>query len=114
MSETSSVPDRRQFQAGAGPQIQITYCTQCNWLLRASWMAGELLQTFSTDLGGVTLVPGTGGIFEIEVDGVSIWERKRDGGFPDVKTLKTRVRDIIDPDRPLGHLDRARLDRGED
>ncbi|HVW93595.1 MAG TPA: SelT/SelW/SelH family protein [Devosia sp.] len=94
-------------EPGARPAVTITYCTQCNWLLRASWMAGELLQTFSTELGGVTLVPGTGGVFAIEVDGVVIWERRRDGGFPDVKTLKTRVRDIIDPDRPLGHLDRA-------
>ncbi len=89
------------------PQVVITYCTQCNWLLRASWMAGELLQTFATALGGVTLVPGTGGVFEITVDGASIWERKRDGGFPDVKALKTRVRDRIDPERSLGHLDRA-------
>ena len=94
-------------EPGARPAVTITYCTQCNWLLRASWMAGELLQTFSTELGGVMLVPGTGGVFAIEVDGVAIWERRRDGGFPDVKTLKTRVRDIIDPDRPLGHLDRA-------
>jgi selenoprotein W-related protein len=97
-----------EIAAGSKPKIRITYCTQCNWLLRAGWMASELLQTFSTELGEVTLVPGTGGVFEIEVDGTSIWERKRDGGFPDVKSLKTRVRDVIDPDRPLGHLDRAR------
>ncbi len=43
--------------------ITITYCSQCNWMLRASWMAQELLHTFSTDIASVTLVPGTGGIF---------------------------------------------------
>lgn len=80
-----------------GPRITITYCTQCNWLLRAGWMAQELLSTFSTDIGAVTLVPGTGGVFEIMCNDQSIWERKRDGGFPDVKTLKQRVRDHIDP-----------------
>ncbi len=90
------------------PMVSITYCTQCNWLLRASWMASELLQTFSTELGGVTLVPGTGGVFTIAVDEQLIWERKRAGGFPDVRALKTRVRDLVDPDRPLGHLDRIR------
>jgi selenoprotein W-related protein len=89
------------------PVVTITYCTQCNWLLRAAWMASELLETFSTDLGGVTLVPGTGGIFEISVGDTLLWERKRDGGFPDVKALKTRVRDVVDPGRALGHLDRA-------
>ena len=88
------------------PQITIAYCTQCNWLLRSAWMAQEVLSTFGTDLGSVTLVPGTGGIFEIHVDNVLIWERKRDGGFPDVKALKQRVRDHLDPDRDLGHLDR--------
>lgn len=87
------------------PSLTITYCTQCNWLLRSAWMASELLSTFSLELGAVTLVPGTGGIFEISLDGELIWERKRDGGFPDVRQLKQMVRDRIDPDRDLGHID---------
>ena len=87
------------------PSLTITYCTQCNWLLRSAWMAQEVLSTFSLEMGAVTLVPGTGGIFEISLDGELIWERKRDGGFPDVKALKQMVRDRIDPDRDLGHID---------
>ena len=89
------------------PRVTITYCRQCNWLMRSAWMAQELLSTFSEELDGVTLVPSTGGIFQIEVDQVLVWDRKRDGGFPDVKTLKQLVRDRIDPDRSLGHIDRA-------
>ena len=88
------------------PQVTIAYCTRCNWLLRAGWMAQELLSTFGEALGSVALVPGTGGIFEIRVNGELVWERKRDGGFPDVKALKQRVRDAFDPERDLGHLDR--------
>lgn len=88
------------------PTLEITYCTQCNWLLRSAWMAQEVLSTFSLEMGAVTLVPGTGGIFEIRLDGDLIWERKRDGGFPDVKQLKQMVRDRIDPERDLGHIDR--------
>ncbi len=87
--------------------VRITYCTQCNWLLRAAWMAQELLSTFGTGLDGVTLIPGTGGVFEIRLEGELIWERKRDGGFPDVKRLKQLVRDRIDPGRDLGHTDRS-------
>lgn len=90
------------------PVVSIAYCTGCNWLLRAGWMAQELLATFSEELGAVTLIPGTGGIFEIRLDGELLWERKRDGGFPDVRALKGRVRDAIDPGRDLGHLDRPR------
>jgi selenoprotein W-related protein len=88
--------------------ISITYCTGCNWLLRSGWMAQELLSTFGTDIGGVTLIPGTGGTFEIRVGDELVWDRKRDGGFPDVKALKQMVRDRIDPDRDLGHIDRAK------
>jgi selenoprotein W-related protein len=88
------------------PAVEITYCTQCNWLLRAGWMAQELLSSFGTDLGAVTLVPGTGGIFTITLDGATIWDRSVDHGFPDAKELKRRVRDRVWPERDLGHLDR--------
>lgn len=90
------------------PEIVITYCTQCQWLLRAAWLAQELLSTFSDDLARVALEPGTGGVFRITCDGVEIWERKTDGGFPEAKVLKQRVRDRIDPGRDLGHSDRPR------
>ncbi|PTU23360.1 hypothetical protein P175DRAFT_0168635 [Aspergillus ochraceoroseus IBT 24754] len=36
-----------------------------------------------------------------------LWDRKRDGGFPEVKVLKSRVRNVVDPSRDLGHTDRA-------
>ena len=89
------------------PRIAITYCTQCQWLLRAAWMAQELLSTFRDGLGEVALVPGSGGVYTIVVDGVMIWDRARDDGFPDVKALKQRVRDRIEPGRDLGHVDRS-------
>ncbi|MGB6118708.1 MAG: SelT/SelW/SelH family protein [Mesorhizobium sp.] len=89
------------------PAIRITYCTQCNWMLRAAWMAQELLQTFGQDLREVTLVPGTDGVFTITCDGTTIWDRKADGGFPEAKVLKQRVRDIVWPERDLGHVDRT-------
>ena len=60
-------------------------------------MAQELLSTFGTDLGEVTLVPGTGGIFTIACNDMLVWDRKRDGGFPDAAKLKQLVRDVIDP-----------------
>jgi len=90
----------------SGMRVSIRYCTQCNWLLRAGWMAQELLSTFGQDVGEVALIPDTGGVFEIRVGEVLVWERKRDGGFPGPKELKQRVRDVIAPERGLGHTDR--------
>ena len=69
------------------PRIEIEYCTQCRWLLRAAWMAQELLLTFDQEIGEVALVPGTGGVFEIRLDGTRIWSRKDHGGFPEIKEL---------------------------
>jgi len=93
--------------ANRKPRVAITYCRQCNWMLRAAWMAQEILSTFAEDVSEVSLVPSTGGAFEITIDGDVVWDRRRDGGFPDVKTLKQLVRDRLDPERDLGHIDRA-------
>lgn len=88
------------------PHIEIEYCTQCRWLLRAAWMAQELLTTFDSELERVSLVPGTGGIFEVRLNGQTLFSRKAMERFPESKELKQLIRDIIDPTRDLGHSDR--------
>jgi len=87
-------------------EVEIRYCTQCRWLLRAAWLAQELLTTFADDLDGVTLRPGHGGVFEVTIDGVQVWSRRTQGRFPEAKELKQVVRDQIAPERSLGHSDR--------
>jgi selenoprotein W-related protein len=76
-------------------------------MLRAAWMAQELLTTFEAELGEVALVPGKGGVFEVRAEGNLIWSRVRDGGFPQPKELKQRLRDVIAPEKDLGHSDRS-------
>ncbi|KAF1841873.1 uncharacterized protein K460DRAFT_435139 [Cucurbitaria berberidis CBS 394.84] len=83
----------------------------------------ELLSTFGTQIGEIALIPATGGLFTVEltylpssssteegrdVDAkkVLLWDRKAEGGFPETKVLKQRVRDHIDPTRDLGHSDK--------
>ncbi|MGA9602520.1 MAG: SelT/SelW/SelH family protein [Methyloceanibacter sp.] len=88
------------------PNVEITYCRLCNWLLRAGWTAQELLSTFAAELGSVTLIPDdTGGVFEVKVDGKLIWSRKDHGRFPEMKELKQLVRDEVAPERDLGHVE---------
>ncbi|WP_203800761.1 Rdx family protein [Paractinoplanes tereljensis] len=89
------------------PRLEIEYCTQCRWLLRAAWYAQEVLTTFPRDLGEVALVPGIGGVFEIRLEGETLWSRKEQKGFPELADLKRQVRDRVAPDRDLGHTDRA-------
>ncbi|TEY45375.1 hypothetical protein BOTCAL_0336g00040 [Botryotinia calthae] len=117
------------------PRVTIQFCTQCKWMLRAAYFAQELLSTFGTDIGEVALQPSTGGTFIVElftdananknatsyVEGETeksadevkevrvlthtLWDRKSEGGFPETKELKKRLRNIIDPSRDLGHVD---------
>lgn len=88
------------------PRVEIEYCTQCRWMLRAAWMAQELLTSFQDEIGEVALIPGTGGVFEVRACGETVWSRVTDGGFPEIKELKRRVRDRIAPDKSLGHTDK--------
>jgi len=89
-----------------GNKVSIVYCTQCRWLLRAGWMAQELLSTFDEELDELSLKPGTGGIFEVYANDTLIWSRKQEGRFPEITELKQRVRDQVAPERDLGHIDR--------
>ncbi|KAJ4340235.1 hypothetical protein N0V95_007555 [Ascochyta clinopodiicola] len=104
------------------PRVAITYCTQCRWMLRAAYFGQELLSTFGTQIGEIALIPATGGLFQVELtyvpvtstekdavdvkaEKVLLWDRKTEGGFPETKVLKQRVRDRIDPKKDLGHSD---------
>lgn len=92
--------------------MEIEYCTQCRWLLRAAWTAQELLTTFPKELGEVALIPGSGGVFDLTLDGELLWSRKAEGGFAEIPLIKQLVRDRIAPDRKLGHSDRRESDPG--
>lgn len=87
-------------------RITITYCNLCRWQLRAAWMAQELLTTFEEELTEVALRSSSGGVFDIHLNGELVWSRKAEGRFPDIKELKQKVRDMVSPERDLGHTDR--------
>ncbi|WP_186757613.1 SelT/SelW/SelH family protein [Echinicola salinicaeni] len=87
-------------------KVEIKYCTQCRWMLRATWMAQELLSTFDGEIKHLTLTPGTGGIFEVWANDKLVWSRKAKGRFPEITELKQVVRDEIAPEKHLGHADK--------
>jgi len=87
-------------------RIEIEYCAACRFLMRATWVAQELLTTFQDEIERLELVPGSGGIFEVRADGDRIWSREERGRFPELKELKQLVRDRVAPEKDLGHSDR--------
>lgn len=87
--------------------ITIEYCPKCGWLLRAAYMAQELLTTFEAELESVTLKPSeVGGRYTISVNDEIVFDRKRHGGFAEIKAIKQTVRDVVAPEKSLGHADR--------
>ena len=75
--------------------------------MRAAWMAQEMLTTFNEELQGILLKPSeVSGRYTICIDEKKIFDRKENGGFPEIKELKQVVRDEIAPGKSLGHADR--------
>ena len=70
-------------------------------------MAQEFLTTFGDELSGVTLKPGEiGGVYRITIDEQLLFDRKQYGGFADNTLLKQLIRDIVNPEKSLGHSDK--------
>ncbi|KAF8609339.1 hypothetical protein BDV93DRAFT_518172 [Ceratobasidium sp. AG-I] len=107
----------------AVPAIIIEFCDRCRWLHRATWVQTELFITFPPPaLTSITLIPlnspETGGRFRVWLSSSStldeptlVWDRKVEGGFPELKVLKQRIRDIIQPGTSLGHSDKKPSDK---
>jgi len=93
----------------AQPRIEVEYCRKCRWLLRAAWIAQELLSTFEDELGEVALQPASEpGVFRVRVGSKTLWCRKERGRFPEAKELKQLVRDEVSPEKDLGHSDQIK------
>ncbi len=76
-------------------------------MLRAAYVAQELLTSFTEDIHGVLLHPSeVNGTFRISVEEKEIFDRKQMARFPETKELKQLVRDIVNPGKDLGHSDR--------
>ncbi|KIM91050.1 hypothetical protein PILCRDRAFT_811567 [Piloderma croceum F 1598] len=109
--ETFVPPDNQPI-----PRVIIEFCDRCRWLHRATWTSTELFLTFPPPkLASVTLLPlnsdETAGRFRVWLylsadPPILLWDRKVEGGFPELKVLKQRLRDNIQPGVSLGHSDK--------
>ncbi|KAI0773908.1 Rdx family-domain-containing protein [Fomes fomentarius] len=98
------------------PSITIEFCDRCRWLHRATWTSTELFLTFPTPaIRAINIIPlnaeDTAGRFRVWLFldcrlPVLVWDRKVEGGFPELKVLKQRIRDHILPGKSLGHSDK--------
>lgn len=87
--------------------IWIEYCVGCRFIVRASWIAEELLFTFAERLEAVALKPSKDGVFRVSIDDKLLFDRKSEGRFPDPRELRAMIRDHIAPEMGLGHSEPA-------
>jgi selenoprotein W-related protein len=62
-----------------------------------------LLTTFEDTVGEVALRPGSGGIFEVTLDGEVIATNRESKQMPEIGEIKRLVRDSVAPERKVGH-----------
>lgn len=74
-----------------GPQVEIEFCMHCRFMLRALWLARELMLAHQERIGALRLVPSSGGIFVVRVDNELVFSRKEAERFPESKELKELV-----------------------
>ncbi len=72
-------------------------------MLRAAYLAQELLLAFEKELGEVALVPSSGGIFEVTLDGETLATNRETKRLPEAGEVKRLLRDRIAPGRTIGH-----------
>ncbi len=58
-------------------------------------MTARLLDEFKPDIQSLTLVPGTGGVFEVSVNGKNIYSKKQTGKFPEPEDIVKAVRALV-------------------
>ena len=72
-------------------EIAVEYCASCNYLPRALWMAGEVLQEIQAEVANLVLVPGDMGVFEWTVFGEPVFSKSATGRFPELEELKEAI-----------------------
>lgn len=76
------------------PTIGIEYCHECGYLGFATKLTEALLRTFEGQLGGVLVIPSTGGAYELTLDGRSIYSTFEEG-MPTQDEAVERVRTAL-------------------
>ena len=63
-------------------QIKIEYCVTWNYLPRATSLVAGILEKFGSEVETLTILPSSGGAYNIWKDGALIFSKKDLGRFP--------------------------------
>ena len=76
--------------------ISIEYCTSWGYLKRAVALAENLLNQHKNNINKVILIPSSGGVFEVAVNGETIFSKKELDRFPEENEVEDEIRKLIE------------------
>ena len=68
--------------------VEIEFCRQCRYHMRAAWWAAELFNQYAGKIARIELVDGETSAFEIRLNGELVHSKLKTGRFPDLEELK--------------------------
>ena len=71
-------------------KIDITYCSQWNYLPQATGLVAELKAKFG-DQHQFTLIPGDRGIFDVHVNGEILFSKHQEERFPKYQEIPVKI-----------------------
>ena len=72
--------------------ISIKYCTSWEYYSQALRLREELQNKFNAD---VEIIEGSGGVFEVDMNGNNIFSKKELGRFPNDKEVIDLIEEVI-------------------
>lgn len=75
--------------------ISIEYCTSWGYLKRAVALGEKLLDEHKENINKLILIPSSGGVFEVAVNGETIFSKKELDRFPEENEVEDNIRKLI-------------------
>lgn len=75
-------------RSSVGTTVEIEFCRQCRYHMRAAWWAAELFNQYAGKIARIELVDGETSAFEIRLNGEIVYSKLKTGEFPDLEEMK--------------------------
>lgn len=76
-------------------KVEIQYCTSWGYVDRAVSLAQKVLNEHKNNIEDLSIVPSTGGAFEIRVDGNLIFSKLKENRFPGLGEAESLIRNEV-------------------
>lgn len=72
-------------------KISIEYCTGWGYLAKALDLAEKILSKYKNEITSLTLIPSSGGVFEVTSKDKLIFSKKQENRFPDFHEIDEKM-----------------------